>query len=203
MVSSRIQMGEVGSRIVYAPAEWVTARHITAPGQYPIPAPPSAPPHAPPHPPRAISRPLGLHPVPRHAHNTACLAAMQAGEHSCTRARALHRLTAQAAVRVRGAIRLAAQKLAGLELVLGLAVGAEGEELVVELAGASVPHADGAERLEHVGKVGGALRHAPVEDGRRDWKETCMAHPDLEECEQPAATIAHRSYVSRNKKGGR
>jgi hypothetical protein len=38
----------------------------------------------------------------------------------------------------------------------------------VELACASMPHADGAEWLEHVREVGSALRHAPVEDGRRD-----------------------------------
>ncbi len=79
-----------------------------------------------------------------------------------------NQLTAQAAVRVRGAVRLAAQELLSLELELGLAVGAEGEKLVVELARAPVPHTDGAQRLEHVREVGSALRKAPVEDGGRD-----------------------------------
>lgn len=82
------------------------------------------------------------------------------------------RLTAEAAVGVRGAVGLAAQKLAALEFVLGLAISAEGEELVVELTSHAVPHADGAERLEYVGEVGGALSNTPVEDGRRDCSKT-------------------------------
>ena len=91
----------------------------------------------------------------------------QALKHARPRAKSNQR-TAQAAVRVRGAVRLAAQELLSFEFVLGLAVGTEGEELVVELARAPVPHADGAQRLEHVREVGSALRHAPVEDGGRD-----------------------------------
>ena len=87
---------------------------------------------------------------------------------SCTRSI----LTAEAAVGVRGAVGLAAQKLAALEFVLGLAISAESEELVVELTSHAVPHADGAERLEYVGEVGGALSNTPVEDGRRDCSKT-------------------------------
>ena len=103
--------------------------------------------------------------------------AQQSLKHARPRAKS-NQLTAQAAVRVRRAVRLAAQELLGLELVLGLAIGTEGEELVVELARAPVPHADGAQRLEHVREVGSALRQAPVEDGGRDWK-TCMAQPGV------------------------
>jgi len=77
-------------------------------------------------------------------------------------------LTAQAAVGVRRAVGLSTQQLAALELVLGLAVRAKGEQLVVELASETVPHANGAKRLENVRKVGGTAGHTPVEDGTRD-----------------------------------
>ena len=78
------------------------------------------------------------------------------------------KLTPEAAVGVRGAISLAAQELARLELVLRLAIGTEGEELIVQLAGGAVPHAFGAKGLEDMRKVGRALRHTPIKDGRSD-----------------------------------
>jgi len=40
----------------------------------------------------------------------------------------------------------------------------KGEQLVVELAREALPQTDGAEWLEYVREVGGAIVHPPVED---------------------------------------